>query len=168
MLFLLAAISRLIPHPANFTPVGAIGIYAAKKYGYKKAILITMCAMIAGDIFIGFGQYTTFVYLGILSYIFFQKIFEKMKLSPLLAALSGSIFFFLISNFGTWIGPWYEHSFDGLQKCFIMAIPFYKNTLFGDLIFTGILFGLDYAINKSKGRLPWQASLRPMNLRQKS
>jgi len=48
-----------------------------------------------------------------------------------------------VSNFGTWLsGTLYPMSLTGLTECFIMAIPFYGNTLLGDLFYVAVLFGI--------------------------
>ena len=169
LLILLSTISRILPHPANFTPVGAVAIFATKKYGYKKALFITIAAMLISDIFLGFGWYSIFVYAGFLTYILFQKLFARFKYSPLYSAISGSVAFFAISNLGVWLGPWYEHSLPGLIKCFTLAVPFYRNTILGDLIFTGAIFGLSFILEriKKEGAL-WHTRSKLTNLTQKS
>lgn len=166
-LLLISSLSRVISHPANLTPVGAIGIFATQKYGLKKSILITVCALVISDIFLGFGFYTPSVYIGFIAYVVFQKLFEKFKLSPVYSAVCGSTFFFLITNFSVFLGPWYEHTFEGLIKCFTLALPFYRNMIIGDLGFLALIFGLEYLVNKIIRRKAWRISLRPTSSIQK-
>ena len=56
------------------------------------------------------------------------------------AVLSGTLFF-VISNFGVWLA-WYPHTWQGFADCYIRAIPFFRNSLAGNLVFTAVLFGL--------------------------
>jgi hypothetical protein len=70
---------------------------------------------------------------------------HKKFLPVLGTALLSSILFFVITNFGVWLtgGGWfYPRTWQGLVECYVMAIPFFRNTLAGDLVFTGVLFGL--------------------------
>jgi len=169
ILIFLQTLSRFLPHPANFTPVGAVSIFATKKYGWKKAAGITLISMIISDIFLGFGWYSVFVYLGSLSYILFEKIFTQKKFSPVISAVLGSLSFFAITNLAVWLGPWYTHDLAGFTKCFTLAVPFYKNTILGDLTFTAALFALDYMVGKIKRRnISWHLNLKVTNLTQKS
>ena len=166
-LLLISSLSRIISHPANLTPVGAISIYATQKYGFKKSILITICALVISDIFLGFGYYTLSVYIGFIAYIIFQKLFKKFKLSSVYSAICGSTFFFLVTNFSVFLGPWYEHTLEGLIKCFILALPFYRNMIIGDIGFLAVIFGLEYLVNKIMRRKIWRTNLRLTNSTQK-
>jgi hypothetical protein len=60
-----------------------------------------------------------------------------------LASLSSSMLFFIISNFGVWISSgMYAKTWSGLIECYIMAIPFYQNSMAGDVVFCAIIFGM--------------------------
>lgn len=167
-LLLISALSRVIAHPANLTPVGAIGVYAARRFGWKKSIFITLSALVISDIFLGFGFYTLSVYIGFVAYAIFQKLFKKYKLSPIYSAICGSTTFFLITNFSVWLGPWYEHNAAGLISCFTLALPFYRNMLVGDLVFLALVFALEYFVNKlTRRNIIWRTSLKPTSSTQK-
>jgi hypothetical protein len=59
-----------------------------------------------------------------------------------MASIGGSVVFFIVSNFGVWLtGTMYPMTFEGLLACFSAAVPFFRNMLFGDLFFAGVLFG---------------------------
>lgn len=148
LLLAIATLPRFLPHAANFTPLGAVLIFTSKSYGYKKAILLGLIAMLISDLIIGFSYVSPFVYIGLLGYVVGERLLKIKYFGYLLAPLSGSIVFFLISNFGVWLGPWYAHTFAGLVRCFTLAIPFYRNTVFGDLVFTTALFGIAYLVQK--------------------
>ena len=146
-LILAAALSRLLPHPDNFTPIAAMalagGVYLEKRF----ALIIPLAALVISDFFIGFHNTILFVY-GSFVLIGFMGLWLKShkKFLPVLGtALLSSILFFVITNFGVWLtgGGWfYPRTWQGLVECYVMAVPFFRNTLAGDLVFTGVLFGL--------------------------
>jgi hypothetical protein len=59
----------------------------------------------------------------------------------MVASLLGSILFFFITNFGVWAGGFYGYTAGGLSKCYVMAIPFFKGTIMGDLFYNLVFFG---------------------------
>jgi hypothetical protein len=57
--------------------------------------------------------------------------------------LLGSVLFFLITNFAVWVfTPLYERTSAGLVQCFYMALPFFRNTLAGDIFYVAGFVGL--------------------------
>ena len=148
ILILILAMSRLIPHPPNFTPVISVAImsgYLFRNIYLSFVVLIT--SMILADAFIGFYENMLFVYLSLLliAYIFY-KIAGKINLKNLfIYSFFGSVIFYLISNFGVWyFGNLYEKNFNGLIECYFLAIPFFKNTVLSTIFFTYITFVLDH------------------------
>lgn len=141
------ALSRLLPHPDNFTPIMAIalagGVYIDKRF----ALIIPLAALFLSDIFIGFHNTIFFVYgsfllIGLIG-IWLKS--HKKPLPILATALLSSTLFFVITNFGVWLtgGGWfYPKTWQGLIECYTLAIPFFRNTIAGDLVYTGVLFGL--------------------------
>ena len=166
-LLILTVVSRFIPHAANFTAVGGITIFASKNIGVKNAIILTLISAIICDIFLGFSFASIFVYAGMIGYAVFGK-FISNKLSYIYVPVIGSIFFFLISNFGVWLGPWYQHNLSGLISCFVSAIPFFKNTLISDIVFTISIFSFVAIYKKIKEEgLLWGTSLKQLILKKK-
>ena len=107
------------------------------------SLIILLISMLLSDLFIGFYQNMVFVYLSlILITCIFFKIIKKANYSSLLIySFFGSLLFYLISNFGVWlIGNMYEKNINGLVNCYLMAIPFFKNTLISTIIFTYATF----------------------------
>jgi len=164
----LAAFTRIIPHFQNFSPLGAIGLFGAAHFDKKwKAFLIPIAATWLSDLFINnlifsqnntgftwfydgfYWQYGSYLCITLTGIFIFKKIsFQKVAKG----ALSSSAIFFIISNFGVWIGSrLYPQNFDGLMSCYAAGIPFLTNTLAGDLFYSGILFGGYYLIQR---RLP--------------
>lgn len=143
----MSVISRLIPHAANFTIIGAAIIFLSRKYNPKIASIFALALMIFTDLFLGFSFTSVFVYAGFIMYAFFAQIGKKQLWGLLAAPIIGSLAFFIISNFGVFIGPWYPHTAFGLANCFIAALPFYRNMVAGDIVFTAAIFGFDYIYN---------------------
>jgi hypothetical protein len=142
---LFAAVVRILPHPWNFTPVGAMALFSGAKLGRSwKAFLFPLVALFCGDLFIGFHRLMPIVYfsfcLSVLIGIAFR---DRQSLKPLSAAtFLGALQFFLITNFGVWaLENFYPHSLAGLTACYIAGIPFFGNTLLGDACYAALFFG---------------------------
>jgi len=94
-----AAALRLVPHPPNFTPIGAMALFSGAYVGRR-----------------------------------------ALAFAAPLAALA--LLFFALSNFGVWLGSgMYPRSLAGLAECYAAALPFFQNSLAGDLFYTVLLFG---------------------------
>ena len=148
LVVLVAVISRFIPHPPNFTPIIAIGLFSGfyLKNNKKLALLIPLSAMFLSDLFLGFHLISLFVYvsLAIITVLGFL-VSDKNKLLTLFpVTLGSSLAFFVISNFGVFLIG-YPKNISGFIACYTAAIPFFQNSLFGDIIFTAIIF-LSYDI----------------------
>ena len=139
-LILILALSRLMPHPDNFTPIIALAIMSS--YFFRNvnfSYVVMLFSMLLADFFIGFYSYMLFVYISLfLIVLIFFKISKKMNYKNLfIFSFFGSVIFFLISNFGVWlVGNLYERNINGLIECYFMAIPFFKNTIISTLIFS--------------------------------
>ena len=139
-LILILALSRLMPHPDNFTPIIALAIMSS--YFFRNvnfSYVVMLFSMLLADFFIGFYSHMLFVYLSLfLIVLIFFKISKKMNYKNLfIFSFFGSAIFFLISNFGVWlVGNLYERNINGLIECYFMAIPFFKNTIISTLIFS--------------------------------
>ena len=134
------AISRIIPHPPNFTPIIASAILAPlfiKDRWYGMAIPIA--AMFISDILIGFHTYQIVVYLTLLSISCLSPMLMNYKKITILA-ISGSVWFFITTNFAVW-AMWstYPKTIEGLLACYTLAIPFFQYTLISTCLFTGLL-----------------------------
>jgi hypothetical protein len=145
-LILLGVSTRFLPHPANFTALGAIAIFSGIYLPRKWALCLPLAAMFLSDIFLGFyswpimlSVYAGFAIMGLIG----MAVKKRKNAGTILAGtLLGSVIFFLLSNFSVWaFGSWYEHSLSGLYQCFFLALPFFKNSLIGDLFYAGILSG---------------------------
>jgi len=160
ILVLLGASIRLLPHPPNFTPIGAIAIFGGIYFSNKKiAFLIPFLAMLMTDFFIGFAEiwitlsvYASFALITLIG-IWIRK--NKNIFNIFGGTLLASSTFFVITNFVVWISTtWYTKNTSGLLECYFLALPFFKNTLLGDLFYVGILIGsyelIQYFMAKKK------------------
>jgi hypothetical protein len=142
---LFAAIVRILPHPWNFTPVGAMALFSGAKLGRSgKAFLLPVVALFAGDLFVGFHQLMLAVYLSFCLSVLIGAIFRnRQSAGPLaLATLLGATQFFLITNFAIWaLMTSYPRTMSGLIACYVAGIPLFGNTLAGDAFYAAILFG---------------------------
>ena len=158
VLIALGVAGRLLPHPPNFTPMAAIALFAGfifiKRYMAVVAVISTMllCDYFAfGSLSVSwFGSKSMFVvYLALLFPIVFKNFLQK-KIGVLRifgAALASSSVFFLATNFAVWaFSPMYEKTLEGLVLCYTMAIPFFQNTVAGDLIWSGVIFGTYFSL----------------------
>lgn len=144
VLILLMIFSRLIPHPPNLTPIIAVAIMSG--YLFKNlnfSVLVLFFSMIVGDMFIGFYSNMAFVYLPLflITYVCFYKRDKINSKNLFFYGVFSSLLFFVISNFGVWLlGSLYEKNFAGLVNCYIMAIPFLKNTMISTIFFSYLSF----------------------------
>ena len=140
VLILIMVLSRLIPHPPNFTPIIAIAMMSG--YFFKSlnfSILILLISMLLSDLFLGLYNNMIFVYASLfIIVLYFFKINKKINYKNLFfLGLGSSLVFFIISNFGVWIMEnMYEKNLNGLINCYLLAIPFFKNTFISTLFFS--------------------------------
>jgi hypothetical protein len=142
----LAIVARLIPHPFNFTPIGAAALFAGATLERKRlAFLVPFAAMLASDAVIGFHSAMPVVYGCFAAAVCIGFALRARTRSPL-ALLGGAVasatLFFFVTNVWVWImSSLYPHTLGGLATCFVAAIPFYENQLAGDALYTAVLFG---------------------------
>ena len=140
-----AAVVRILPHPWNFTPVGAMALFSGAKFGRtSKAFVLPLSALLLGDLFVGFSWIMPVVYLSFcLSVVIGIFVRNRQSLGPLsIATLLGATQFFLITNWAMWaFGTTYAKSLAGLLNCYTAGIPLFGNTLAGDAFYALLLFG---------------------------
>jgi hypothetical protein len=119
-LIVLAVASRLLPHPPNFAPITGIALFAAAKFQNRLiALALPLVCLFMTDLILGLGW-----------------ISKKVKIQTVLLS---SVVFFVVSNLGVWL-LYYPLTIEGLTSCFTLAIPFFTNTLLGDLAYSAVLF----------------------------
>ena len=142
---LVAAALRLVPHPPNFTPIGAMALFGGAYIGRRAlAFAAPLGALLLSDLVLGFYHGMATVYFSV-ALIVMIGIVALGRISPIrvgLAALASSILFFVVTNFGMWLfSGFYPRTLAGLEACYVAAIPFFQNTVAGDLFYAALLFG---------------------------
>ncbi len=165
LIIAVAALSRLLPHPPNVTPIGAIGLLGAAHFSKKYwAFIIPILALFFSNLlinnviygayndgFVLFGNlwvYAAFAGIVLLGFVALKKVTPA---NLFLTSLAASTIFFLVTNFGVWMsGVMYPMSFAGLMAAYTAGLPFFLNTIAGDLFFVAALFGIYELATSSK------------------
>jgi hypothetical protein len=149
-------------HGWNFVPMGAVAIYAGARLSRFWAWMIPLAAMGISDLILDYGTqrpeatrwiiYATFAAITLIGPVA-NRWGKRLWVLPALS-LSASTIFFITSNLATWAeGLNYPLTFAGLVDCFVMAIPFYGNTIVADLLGIAFLFGLGPVFERAFERL---------------
>lgn len=158
-LVFLAAITRLLPHPPNFAPIAAMGLFGATYFSHRwMSVAAPLVALFLSDLFLnnviypqyfnGFTLitswwiYAAFMMVIALGWVTLRgKKFSMAKTTGI--ALAASLTFFLVTNFGHWAAfDMYPKTPAGLLTCYVAGLPFLKNGILGDLVFSVVLFGV--------------------------
>jgi len=137
---------RLLPHPPNFTPLLPLALFGGAYFSRRMAFIIPAAAMTISDAFIGHYEFVlmAFVYGSFLLCVFLGFWLKKHKKwrNILASSVLAAVLFYLVTNFAVWaFTPWYAKTLSGLFQSYIMALPFFKNTLMGSLFYTTLFFG---------------------------
>ena len=140
-------VMRLTEHAANFAPVAAAALFAG--FWFRRRVLafaFPLVAMGVSDAFI--GTYHVGIMIVVYAAMLFPLVWRTLLRSRLtavrvgLCAVTGSVVFFVGTNLAVWLfGPLYEHTAAGLAQCYVAALPFFRNTMCGDLIWSATFFG---------------------------
>jgi hypothetical protein len=161
---LAAAMARLVPHPPNLTPIGAMALFGGACFLNRKlAYLLPIVAMLLSDLVLGFSRYGLWTIVAIQPVVYgcimaYTALGQSIRNPRSVwqvggATLAGSLLFFVVTNLAAWLdGHGYPMTPAGLVECYIKATPFFWNTLVGDLGFTAILFG---SLAMLEDRLAW-------------
>ena len=144
LIIAIAVVLRLIPHPPNFAPIAAMALFGGSYLNKRYALIVPLAAMLISDLFLGFHNTIVFVYGSFLltGMVGLWLRNHRTIQNVIIASLFSSIAFFIITNFGVWlVGNLYPKTFQGLLECYTAAIPFFRNTVIGDLFYTGVFFG---------------------------
>ncbi|MEO7634258.1 MAG: DUF6580 family putative transport protein [Sphingomicrobium sp.] len=141
-----AAALRLVPHPPNFTPIGAMALFSGAYLGRRGGIAFAapLGALLLSDAILGFysGMAVNYFAVALIVLLGNLALRQVAPLRLLGTALAASVVFFVVSNLGVWAGSgMYPLTAAGLAACFVAAVPFFQNTLAGDLFYSAVLFG---------------------------
>ena len=132
-IIIVAVLSRLVPHPPNFTPITAIALFSIINFKNKYlALSVPLICLFVSDLILGISLINLFVYF---SFILISLVGHLLKKISLKSVLYSSLIFFVVSNFGVWIIG-YPNTFDGLIACYAAALPFFGWTIAGDLFYS--------------------------------
>jgi uncharacterized protein DUF6580 len=155
-LIVAAALSRLAPHPQNVAPITAMTLFAAAHLPSRRwSVVLPLAAMLLSDVVLYATKdaayrdvmfiTTLWVYSAIVA---IAAIGQWLRKRPSVGritgtTISGSVVFFLMTNFGSWVAltATYPRTIGGLMDCYAAALPFFRNTILGDVVYSGILFG---------------------------
>lgn len=164
IIILLAAFTRIMPHPPNFSPMAAIGLFGAAHFAKKwQAFFIPLIGIWISDLVINnyvysssssnfvwfysgfYWQYISYILIIFAGLFIFNRGISLTKTFG--GMISSSGIFFLVSNFGVWAGgTMYPKNFGGLITCYAAGVPFIHNTIISDVLFTTVLFGTYYLL----------------------
>lgn len=138
-----AVILRLLPHPPNVAPIAAMALFGGVYLNKKYALIVPIVALFISDLFLGFYASMPYVYGSFLLTGLIGILLRKHKSIPnvILATITSSTLFFLITNFGFFLtNDLYSKTVVGQIEAYTMAIPFFRNTLLGDLGYVTLFF----------------------------
>lgn len=149
LLLCIAVVARVIPHPWNMTPSISLSVISAQMFSKTQAILLSLLGFIISDSILAciqhhslFGSWSLFTYSGIAVIAYAaQYCRQSSRLTQGLSILGFSLLFWLWTNFGSFLFMGYSKNFNGLLQCYLAAIPFLKNQLLGDLLYSSVLLG---------------------------
>ncbi len=145
LLLLIGIASRLIIHIPNFTPVVALALFSGAYLSKRAAVFFPLALMIISDLFIGLHETILFTWgsVAAISIFGFWLRRNRNPINILSTSLFSAVFFFLVTNFGTWLmSNLYPRTLSGLQECFILAVPFFRATLVSTIVYSFAIFGL--------------------------
>lgn len=158
---LLANMARLIPHPANVTPTLALTLFAGSKFSRLTALGLVAASLLISDFFLAsfhgtemFGMWSVFTYSGFFMLAFAARWLGENASTGKLASFTvgGTLFYWLYTNLGVWLtSAFYSKDIAGLIECYVVALPFLRNALLGDIFWVGVLFGSYYLVKEKAG-----------------
>lgn len=143
-LIVLGVVARLIPHPWNATPVTAIALFGGTYLSKRWSVLLPLLILAFSDALLGWHRTMPFTW-GSIALTSLLGWWVRRRATPgriLSGALAGSALFFVLTNFGVWVTEsLYPRTLEGLWACYAAALPFFRATVLGDVVFTTVLFG---------------------------
>ncbi len=143
-LIVLGVLSRLVPHPWNATPVTAIALFAGAQLSCRWAVLLPLAIVALSDVLLGWHNTVPYTWGSFLLIAWLGRWVGQRPTAGRIASgsLTASVLFFLVTNVGVWAaGDLYARTLAGLWQCFLAAVPFFRGTLAGDLVYTALFFG---------------------------
>ncbi|MCD4779262.1 MAG: hypothetical protein K8S27_01755 [Candidatus Omnitrophica bacterium] len=144
-ILLVGILSRFIFHVPNFTPVLALAFFSGLYVNKKWSLLLPLALFILSDLFLGLHSTILFTWGSVLiiACIGLRMRGRQNMTLTMGGSLLSAVIFFVVTNFGVWLMfNTYAPTWAGLVQCYMMAIPFFRSTLAGTLVYTVVLVGL--------------------------
>lgn len=146
-------LSRVIPHPWNFTAIGAMALFSGfSQRSHRGLFFVPFLSLLISDLALGSYKGAIYVYGGfavgmLISTAYFrQRVITSLlgrALSLSTLAVISSFLFFVITNFGAWKGnSAYTQDMHGLIESYVLALPFLFNQIGGDFFYGALIFGV--------------------------
>jgi len=151
-MIMVATAMRLLPHPPNFTPITAMALFGGACFADKRAaFLVPLLGLFLSDLVLGFHDLMPVVYGSFILTVCLGFWLRQRRSVPAImgASIAAAVMFFVLTNLGVWaFDAMYPKTMAGLEECFVMAIPFFGNTLLSSLFYSAVLFGGLEAVRK--------------------
>ena len=152
LIILALSLTRLVPHPWNFSPMLAVGVFSGFYFRqFYVSVFIVIFSMFVGDLFLGFHNTMFFTYIALAISVLIGIYVKSFKFKEIFySGLASAMCFFIITNFGAWLTlDMYVKDFSGLMQSYLMAIPFFQNTLISTFLYLYLLkLVFDLAVKK--------------------
>jgi hypothetical protein len=139
------ALFRLLPHWPNVSPVAAMALFGGAYFADKRlALIVPFAALLLSDLFLGLHDTMIFVYAGFALTVAVGVLLKRRVTitNTAFATVASSLIFFLLTNFGVWMtSALYAKSAAGLMQAYVAGIPFFQNSLLGNLVYSAVIFG---------------------------
>lgn len=158
LVVIVGIVGRLIPHMPNMTPIIGLSLFAGVNLPRVQAVGILFFTMFISDVCLALifgypiaGYFSLFTYTGAAVVVLVSANLRYSKKFLLPYVLGASGWFWVWTNFGVWLtSNLYLKTFDGLLSCYYMALPFLRNGLIGDLVWSSCIFGVFYGLCRNK------------------
>ncbi len=158
---IVAAVSRALPHPANFAPLSAMALFGAATLRDRKlALAAPLLSLLASDLVLallyglglseawGFypamwGVYAAMLAVTVLGFVLRRRgsaLWRPMRIAGV--GVVGAGLFYVVSNFAWWVSSGdYPLTAAGLLDCYLLGLPYFLKSLAGDAFYLTTLFG---------------------------
>jgi len=147
------AMFRLLPHWPNVSPVAAMALFGGAYFADKRmAFIVPFVALFLSDLILGLHNSMIFVYAGFgltvgIGFLLHKKV---TLTNTVFAVVASSVLFFLLTNFGAWLtSALYVKSAEGLMQAYVAGIPFFQNSLLGNMVYAAVIFGGYHLLQKN-------------------
>lgn len=142
---------RAIPHPWNVSPILGLALFSGAHLKTHKSLFILLGILFLSDIVLGFHSTMLFTWGSTLLVFVLGKSLKRTEFGAkiFLTSFLGSFLFYLVTNLGVFlVTPLYGKSWEGLFQCYLMGVPFFRNAVVGDTVYTLVFFGTHHLVSQ--------------------